>query len=251
MPNEEDIIESVEDDDEGEGENEDEDQSWVLDSLVGFLKSPLWSSSLNNFVDQMSVVFEPDDIEDNEGNVEHRPEYESVFKQYRALVDQLITSHMTELGISEAQFASACEMAEGVLASKLKSVLFEELWAAENFEVFVRLMSRRNVELQLEALDTLAQQYGLVYDVFVPIGTSAKHFLSEEHVMREAILRSLDDMEQGNEQGEGEEDARRTESLLSRRFSKLKSNDKSNAAAAADKQAPSSEAAAEKSGETS
>ncbi len=55
MPNEEDIIESVEDDDEGEGENEDEDQSWVLDSLVGFLKSPLWSSSLNNFVDQMSV----------------------------------------------------------------------------------------------------------------------------------------------------------------------------------------------------
>ena len=197
------------------------------------------------------TVFEPDDIEDSEGNVEHRPEYESVFKQYRALVDQLITSHMTELGISEAQFASACEMAEGVLASKLKSVLFEELWAAENFEVFVRLMSRRNVELQLEALDTLAQQYGLVYDVFVPIGTSAKHFLSEEHVMREAILRSLDDMEQGNEQGEGEDD-RRTESLLSRRFSKLKSNDKSNAATAADKQAPSSEAAAaEKSGETS
>lgn len=191
------------------------------------------------------TVFEPDDIEDNEGNVEHRPEYESVFKQYRALVDQLITSHMTELGISEAQFASACEMAEGVLASKLKSVLFEELWAAENFEVFVRLMSRRNVELQLEALDTLAQQYGLVYDVFVPIGTSAKHFLSEEHVMREAILRSLDDMEQGNE-GEGEDD-RRTESLLSRRFSKLKSSDKPNAAAAADKQAPSSEAA-EKSG---
>lgn len=49
MPNDEDIIETTEDDD------EDEDQSWVLDSLVGFLKSPLWSSSLNNFVDQMSV----------------------------------------------------------------------------------------------------------------------------------------------------------------------------------------------------
>ena len=141
------------------------------------------------------AVFEPDDIEDNEGNVEHRPEYESIFKQYRSLVDQLITSHMYELGISEEQFAQACEMAEGILASKLKSVLFEELWAAENFEVFVRLMARRNVELQLEALDILAQKYGLVYDVFVPIGTSAKNFLSEEHVMREAILRSLDDLE--------------------------------------------------------
>lgn len=132
---------------------------------------------------------------------------------------------MTELGISEEQFAKACEMAEGVLASKLKSVLFEELWAAENFEVFVRLMSRRNVELQLEALDTLAQQYGLVYDVFVPIGTSAKHFLSEEHVMREAILRSLDDLElEQNEEDGGE---RRPDMLLSRRFSKRnKNNDK-------------------------
>lgn len=140
-------------------------------------------------------VFEPDDIEDNEGNVEDRAEYQTVFKDYRALVDQLITSHMTELGISEQQFASACQLAEGMLADKLKQMLFEELWAAENYEVFVRLMARRNVELQLEALDILAQRYGLVYDVFVPFGTSPQHFLSEEHVMREAILRSLNDLE--------------------------------------------------------
>lgn len=32
-----------------------DDQSWVLDSLVGFLKGPLWSSSLNNFIDQKSI----------------------------------------------------------------------------------------------------------------------------------------------------------------------------------------------------
>ena len=200
---------------EGEDENNDEDQTWVVDSLIGFLKSPLWSSSLNNFVDQMSVgklfliaqnifslinylyfvVFEPDDIEDEHGSVQHRAEYESIFKQYRSLVDRLICTHMSELGITEEQFATACEMAEGLLATKLKSILFEELWAAEDYEVFIRLMARRNVELQLEALDILAQRYGLVYDVFVPVGASAKHFLSEEHVMREAILRSLDDLE--------------------------------------------------------
>lgn len=32
-----------------------EDQSWVLDSLVGFLKSPLWSTSLNEFIDCNSI----------------------------------------------------------------------------------------------------------------------------------------------------------------------------------------------------
>ena len=33
----------------------DEDLAWVLDSLIGFLKSPIWTTSLNNFVDQHSV----------------------------------------------------------------------------------------------------------------------------------------------------------------------------------------------------
>lgn len=149
-------------------------------------------------------MFEADDIEDKDGNVLRRPEYESIFKQYRALVDQLISSHMADLGISEEQFASACEMAEGMLASKLKSVLFEELWAAENFDVFVRLMARRNIELQMEALDILAQRYGLVYDVFVPIGTTAQHFYSEDRVMKEAIVRSLDELKLDQEEREEE-----------------------------------------------
>lgn len=152
----------------------------------------------------LSIVFEPDSIEDNEGSVDYNSEYDRIFKDYRSLVDQLITSHMSELGISEEQFARACELAEGMLAEKLKQMLFEELWAAENYEVFVRLMARRNVELQLEALDILAQKYGLVYDVFVPMNTSAQQFLSEEHVMNESMLRSLEDMTLGDKPEENE-----------------------------------------------
>nr|XP_027206370.1 cilia- and flagella-associated protein 36-like isoform X2 [Dermatophagoides pteronyssinus] len=154
----------------------DEDQSWVLDSLVGFLKSPLWSTSLNDFIDRHSIIFDPNEIEDDN-------------------VDQLIGSHMQELDINEQQFSRACQLAEGMLATKLKRILFEELWAAEDYEVFVRLMSKRNVELQLEAMEILVRKYGLVYDVFVPVGTSPKNFLSEDHILREAIVRSLNDLE--------------------------------------------------------
>lgn len=125
------------------------------------------------------------------GNVNRCSEYETIFEQYSVLVDQLISSHMTDLGISEKQFAKACEMADGVLANKIKRLLFEELWAAENYDVFVRLMAKRNVELQLEALEVLAHRYGLVYDMFVPIGASSKSYLSEDHLIKEAILRSL------------------------------------------------------------
>lgn len=125
---------------------------------------------------------------------------------------------MTELGIDERQFAKACEMAEEMLASKLKRILFEELWAAENYEVFLRLMVKRNVELQLEALELLVRKYGLIYDVFVPTGTSPKNFLSEEHIMREAIIRSLNDMALDKKDDEEKEE----NSLFT--FHKLKSN---------------------------
>lgn len=151
-----------------------------------------FSSYILNFLKKIPV-FEADNIEDEDGDVLCNQEYESIFKEYCGLVDQLISSHMAELNINEKQFAIACEMADGLLANKLKKILFEELLAAENYEVFVRMMAKRNVELQLEALEVLAQQHGLVYDMFVPIGISKKNFLSEEHVLREAILRSMND----------------------------------------------------------
>ncbi|KAH9420326.1 Cilia- and flagella-associated protein 36 [Dermatophagoides pteronyssinus] len=178
-----------------EDTEKDEDQSWVLDSLVGFLKSPLWSTSLNDFIDRHSIIFDPNEIEDDNGNVQYQQEYLEIFQQYRRLVDQLIGSHMQELDINEQQFSRACQLAEGMLATKLKRILFEELWAAEDYEVFVRLMSKRNVELQLEAMEIFVRKYGLVYDVFVPVGTSPKNFLSEDHILREAIVRSLNDLE--------------------------------------------------------
>lgn len=87
---------------------------------------------------------------------------------------------MTELGINEKAFAMACEMADGILAGRLKAVLFEELWAAENYEVFTRWMAKRNVELQLEALNTLATRHGMVYDVFVPFGSEVPDFLASK-----------------------------------------------------------------------
>ena len=148
--------------------------------------------SLNFFSEK---VFDPNEIEDDNGNVQYQQEYLDIFQQYRRLVDQLIGSHMQELDINEQQFSRACQLAEGMLATKLKRILFEELWAAEDYEVFVRLMSKRNVELQLEAMEILVRKYGLVYDVFVPVGTSPKNFLSEDHILREAIVRSLNDLE--------------------------------------------------------
>lgn len=35
--------------------NDTDDASWVLESLVGFLKGPVWNLSILNFIEQKSV----------------------------------------------------------------------------------------------------------------------------------------------------------------------------------------------------
>lgn len=44
--------------------------------------------------------------------------------------------------------------------------LFEQVWAADDYEIFKRMMTQKNIDLQLQALEIMAQRYGLVPDAF-------------------------------------------------------------------------------------
>ncbi|CAG2175566.1 unnamed protein product, partial [Oppiella nova] len=163
------------------------EESWVLDSLVGFLRGPVWNLTIQAFVENKSVVFDSESPEE-----EVREEYRLVFEDYKKLVDRLLSSHMSDLGISGPQFDDALRSADGLLASKLRRLLFEQIWAANDFRVFVRFMTQRNIELQLQALEVLVQKFGKVYDSFVPFGENGESFLNEETTVKEAIRRSLE-----------------------------------------------------------
>lgn len=179
------------------GENE--ESSWVLDSVVGFLKGPIWNIPILTFIEQRSVVFEPDDTVE-ESEVLTR-EYRAIYEEYKNLVDRLLSGHMSDLGISAEQFDEACVKAEGTLTSKFRAALFEQIWASNDFDIFVRMMTQRNIELQLQALEVLAQRYGLVYDSFIPQGAKREDYLrDDDDIMAEVLKRSL--QEQESQEGE-------------------------------------------------
>lgn len=46
--------------------------------------------------------------------------------------------------------------------------MFEQIWAANDFQMFVRMMTQRNVELQLQALELIEKKYGITPQSFVP-----------------------------------------------------------------------------------
>lgn len=176
-----------------------ESNAWVFDSLIGFLHGPVWNAPLQTFIEEKSlgefgrvslsksalfllkisiVVFDP-----NESNDENNEEYKKIHDEYKHLVDYMLGTFMEEMQITPEQFEVAClagkHTASGLsfhqgLFQQVKSIKFiygifkkiykknhilMKIWAANDIRIFVRMMTQRNVELQLQALDVIERRH--------------------------------------------------------------------------------------------
>ncbi|XP_050088975.1 cilia- and flagella-associated protein 36 [Anopheles aquasalis] len=153
-----------------------EDNSWVFDSLVCFLHGPVWNAPLQTFIEDKSIIFDPNLLPD-----ENNPEFRKVHEEYKNLVDYMLGSFMEEMQITPEQFEFACLEGRHVtnLAPRATSAasagamsddrsssntfsfhqgLFQQIWAANDIRIFIRMMVQRNVELQLQALDLIERR---------------------------------------------------------------------------------------------
>ncbi|CAH0400443.1 unnamed protein product [Chilo suppressalis] len=139
--------------------------AWVFDSLVGFLHGPVWNVPLQTFIEEKSLHFEPTD----NGDVPDNPEYKKIHEEYRNLVDVMLGSFMDDIGITADQFEAACRLSARDLAglpAHFHQRLFEQIWAANDYEMFVKMMTHKNVELQLQALELIERRYGAMPNLF-------------------------------------------------------------------------------------
>ncbi|XP_058467358.1 cilia- and flagella-associated protein 36 [Malaya genurostris] len=144
-----------------------EDNSWVFDSLVCFLHGPAWNAPLQTFIEDKSIIFDP-----NISSVEDNPEFRKVHDEYKNLVDYMLGSFMEEMQITPEQFEFACLEGRntatdtGVVEGEptggntfsFHQGLFQQIWAANDIRIFIRMMTQRNVEIQLQALDLIEQR---------------------------------------------------------------------------------------------
>ncbi|XP_054011996.1 cilia- and flagella-associated protein 36 [Hylaeus anthracinus] len=134
--------------------NDKDDSAWVFDSLIGFLQGPIWSAPLITFIEEKSLIFEAD-IEEND-------EYQKIYQEYKNLVDLLLGCFMEDMGITPEQFEYACTVNKYTkMPIQFQQNLFEQIWAANEYEIFKRMMIQKNLELQLQALNMIEQKYGL------------------------------------------------------------------------------------------
>uniref|UniRef100_A0A336M389 Cilia- and flagella-associated protein 36 n=1 Tax=Culicoides sonorensis TaxID=179676 RepID=A0A336M389_CULSO len=144
-----------------------DDQAWVFDSLVCFLHGPIWNGPIQNFIEEKSIIFDP-----NVNHDETKKEFKKIHDEYKNLVDFMLgSSFMTELQITPEQFEVACLEGRNSgntpdTSSKLQDRgtfsfhqgLFQQIWAANDIRIFVKMMVQRNLEIQLQALDLIERR---------------------------------------------------------------------------------------------
>ncbi|XP_044746894.1 cilia- and flagella-associated protein 36 isoform X3 [Coccinella septempunctata] len=131
-----------------------DENSWVFDSLVCFLRGPIWDAPIQNFIEEKSLIFEPN-------NAENEDDYQKIFDEYKNLVDFMLGNFMEDVGITPAQFEYASfKTRQHHHSLRFDQSTFEQIWAANNYEMFKRMMTRRNIDLQLQALELIERKYG-------------------------------------------------------------------------------------------
>lgn len=121
-----------------------EEYDWIFDFVLQFLESDKFDAAVMDFVDEKCFVFEEED--------ENKLIYTDIHREFCEHVEALISSNLNEVGISNDQFLESCEKARS--GRDINATVFERLVAMDDFQTFKKIMTKRNTELQLEAIRT-------------------------------------------------------------------------------------------------
>lgn len=196
-------------------------EEFLFDAVIGFLTSPIWNHPVRTFIEQNSLVFDPDGA--------NHDEYKKIHSTYKSMVETLLSSFLKDVGITEEQFMKACK--DGSRSPQFSSIsrdVFDQIWAADDFEVFKQLMIQKNIELQLQALQIFQQIHNaqmpmpmpMPMQMQMPVAIPTPHStspatgapsaaaaqLEEDAIMREVLRKSKEEYEAQRKSAEGKVD---------------------------------------------
>eukprot|EP00744_Colponema_vietnamica_P007702 GILI01011057.1.p1 GENE.GILI01011057.1~~GILI01011057.1.p1 ORF type:complete len:391 (+),score=116.49 GILI01011057.1:67-1239(+) len=124
---------------------------WVFESVLQFLKCPVWTTPIHGFIEQHCHEFAT-------GEEENKLVYTDLHKQFSELVDSLLSTFLEELGVSVEAFVEAVRRNadsgadDDTPVSELSNFISEYILALDDFPSFRAMMERKNVEMDLEAM---------------------------------------------------------------------------------------------------
>eukprot|EP00903_Cladosiphon_okamuranus_P009751 g9270.t2 len=100
------------------------------------------------FIDDNCAVFDTED--------ENKLSYTTLHQQFKELVETLCANSLAEVGVAVGDFVEALEASR--LSQDISTAVYQQLVALDDFVTFKKLMVKRNVELELEAVHALQAQ---------------------------------------------------------------------------------------------
>ncbi|KAI6189303.1 Cilia- and flagella-associated protein 36 [Aphelenchoides fujianensis] len=126
----------------------------VFKKFMEFLQTDVWRLPTTNHLEKSSILF-------NREQANHELCLQA-HKEYTRLVDTLIESFCADLGISTKDLVEALKIKDqSTKLSEKEKRLLEPVVAAQDFNVFVPLETRINIELQLQAVKMIEHICGV------------------------------------------------------------------------------------------
>ena len=124
------------------GESEDD---WLFDYLMETFHSPSWEVPVMAFIDENCVIFDNDE--------ENKFVYSEKHHEFCHLIDNLLGAHLSEVGVSEEQFAKVIEF--GYQKRDINRKVFDRIIACDDFLTYKKMMVKRNIQLELEVVQAM------------------------------------------------------------------------------------------------
>ncbi|KRZ15682.1 Coiled-coil domain-containing protein, partial [Trichinella zimbabwensis] len=118
----------------------------------GFLRSPAWSWPVISFIENQCSSFNK--------NVTEEETHLQIFEDYKIMVNALIQSFCEEQHIDDSTLGLALQNEQYSDFSIETVSAYEAVLAASDYNLFSRMMAKKNAELQLQALAVLQHASG-------------------------------------------------------------------------------------------
>jgi len=121
-----------------------EENSWMIDLILAFFHSLEWKAPILSFIESKCMLFDSEE--------ENKLEYTQIHKEFKELAEGLIEGMIKELGADNEQFGDAFESAQQTQGFKKVSKILESV---DSFEIFKKMMLKKNADLNKEAEEIL------------------------------------------------------------------------------------------------
>uniref|UniRef100_A0A0N4ZPW2 Cilia- and flagella-associated protein 36 n=1 Tax=Parastrongyloides trichosuri TaxID=131310 RepID=A0A0N4ZPW2_PARTI len=130
-----------------------ENSKEIVCKFLTFLNSSYWKIPIDTFIEQQSVLFDHRDI-DNEV-------VKQIQKEYITMVDVLIEAFCDDLHITLRELVTSLDAINKTVPIALEEeISLEPVIAAQDYDVFLSMMMRKNLEIQLQTIHIIELMSG-------------------------------------------------------------------------------------------